>query len=293
MRNPARFAAGRLAKGLPGRCLNVPLTTLPDRWFELPPVQTMASWLWVVQDDDENARLSEAIALRFAGLCPYPVNVFVWARDSATLTPEEITENGEFTHKPLWRPSPSLSSAIDHIEASLRVACIPEPWSVADVGCGSGRDAAFLASRGCWRVTIVDQSPPLLAKASQLCAQYGGVEPSVIQCNLASLDALPEALVAGPGFHLVHVARFLHKPLLPLLSDWVAPGGWIVYMSFADGAQHVGKCTPKNPKHLVFPGELQEVFSEAAGFHAPFRDSIVPLEDLRPACDFVVQKRME
>ncbi len=96
------------------------------------------------------------------------------------------------------------------------------------------------------------------------------------------------------GFHLVHVARFLHKPLLAQLARWVAPGGWIVYMAFADGAQFVGKCTPKHPKHLVFPGELAAVFGAAAGFETPpARDGIMPIEDGRPACDFVARRCWE
>jgi SAM-dependent methyltransferase len=176
----------------------------------------------------------------------------------------------------------------------LYCVCV-QPWQALDVGCGSGRDAAFLASRGSWQVTLLDQSAPLLAKAAALCACYGPAHAaSVIQADVSSDAAVirvQRASEATGGFHLVHVARFLHKPLLPRLAHWVAPGGWVVYMAFADGAQHVGKCTPKNPKHLVYPGEMRAAFGPATGFIAPpFRDEIVPIEDGRPACDFVAQK---
>ena len=86
-------------------------------------------------------------------------------------------------------------------------------------------------------------------------------------------------------------ARFLLKPLLPRIARWVAPGGWVAYMTFADGAQRVGKCTPKNPKHLIFPGELAGVFNAAAGFQCPpAKDGIIVVEDGRPVCDFVARK---
>lgn len=298
VRDSHAFTAARHAAITPGHGLNVPLHTLGDRWFELPPVQSMGEWQWVVEDEAQQEALASAIRDRFGGPCPYPVHVIVWAKELAALTAAGAVVGGPFKAAPLWRPSPCLAGVIDAIEASLTELGVPQPWEAVDVGCGSGRDAAFLASRGCWRVTLVDQSPALLAKAVSLCEQYGCsseepvavFRPRVLQGDVTDARAC-EAMVAGAPFHLVHVARFLHKPLLPTLAGWVAPSGFVVYMSFADGAQTVGKCTPKNPKHLVFPGEMAAAFGPAAAFLSPpLRDTLIPIEDGRPVCNFVAQK---
>ena len=302
VRSPSEFGAQRHSSITPGSGLNVPLETLGERWFELPPPQTMGDWTWVVRDDAQKSDLLTAIRTRFEGPCPYPVNVMVWADELELLTKLGCVTSAEFVVAPLWRPSPSLAAAIDAIEASLTAQGIGTPWTAADIGCGSGRDAAFLVSRGCWRVVCVDQSPALLAKAVTLCTRYTpsasscadaaeASRVSTIQVDLANDADCSDALARLGQVHLLHVSRFLHKPLLPKLPVCVAPGGWVVYMSFADGAQFIGKCTPKHPKHLVFPGEMAAVFSDTAGFIAPpFRDAVIPIEDGRPACDFVAQK---
>jgi len=48
----------------------------------------------------------------------------------------------------------------------------PGPGRAPDVGCGSGRDAVFLAKRG-WRVTAVDLVEKALAAAERRAAEEG------------------------------------------------------------------------------------------------------------------------
>jgi 2-polyprenyl-3-methyl-5-hydroxy-6-metoxy-1,4-benzoquinol methylase len=48
----------------------------------------------------------------------------------------------------------------------------PAPGRALDVGCGSGRDAIYLAKRG-WRVTAVDFVDKALATAKQRVAEEG------------------------------------------------------------------------------------------------------------------------
>lgn len=316
VRSQGEFVASRLASITPGHGLCVPLETLHDRWFELPPAIEMGEWMWIVRDTSQREELLEAVALRWDHAPPpCPVNIMVWDEEKDKLALEGAVTSGPFPFVPLWHPSPALASSIDTVEASLASQGIPKPWIVVDLGCGSGRDAAFLASRGCWKVVLVDQSPSLLDKAADLCRRYGKLPPSivttdsvsssetelryepvVIQADLtkqSQIDSTWSTIGAG-AVHFLHVARFLHKPMLPYLPTLVAPGGWVVYMAFADGAQFVGKCTPKNPKHLVYPGELAAVFGESQGFVCPpHRDATIPIEDGWPACDFVVQKSVE
>ncbi len=77
VRLPEEFEAARLACAVPGLALNVPLVTLADRWFELPPPQTMSAWLWIVRDAKQRAELDTAVLVRFDGPPPVPINVLV------------------------------------------------------------------------------------------------------------------------------------------------------------------------------------------------------------------------
>lgn len=129
----------------------------------------------------------------------------------------------------------------------------PSPWvqrwaphwtpgsTVLDVACGSGRHASYLAARGL-RVTGADRD------AEALDALPPGVER--LQ---ADLESGPWPL-PGRQFDLVLVANYLWRPLFSTFLASVAPGGWYVHETFAEGQQHLGR--PRNPDFLLRPGEL-------------------------------------
>ncbi len=50
------------------------------------------------------------------------------------------------------------------------------------------------------------------------------------------------------------VTNYLHRPLLPHLARALAPGGVLIYETFAKGNERFGK--PSNPAFLLAPGEL-------------------------------------
>ena len=52
------------------------------------------------------------------------------------------------------------------------------------------------------------------------------------------------------------VTNYLHRPLFGHLVDAVAPGGVLLYETFAAGNERFGK--PSNPDFLLRPGELLE-----------------------------------
>jgi hypothetical protein len=54
----------------------------------------------------------------------------------------------------------------------------------------------------------------------------------------------------------VVVTNYLHRPLLPPIVAAVAPGGCLIYETFAVGNERLGK--PSNPDFLLRPGELLE-----------------------------------
>ncbi len=113
--------------------------------------------------------------------------------------------------------------------------------TVLDVACGSGRHVRWFAQRDA-RVTAVDRDAaalePLSALAEVICAD---------------IESGPWPL-AGRRFDAVIVTHYLWRPLLPTLVDSVDAGGVLVYETFAQGNQTVGK--PSNPDFLLRPGEL-------------------------------------
>jgi SAM-dependent methyltransferase len=135
--------------------------------------------------------------------------------------------------------------------------------SVLDVACGHGRHAFFFARRGCL-VTALDRD---LACGEALAA---GEQRAAIDFIVADLENAAWPL-PGRRFDLVLVTRYLHRPLWPVLRDAVADGGALIYETFADGQQHLGR--PRNPEFLLQPGEL---LAQCAGLHVlAYEDGLV------------------
>jgi hypothetical protein len=56
------------------------------------------------------------------------------------------------------------------------------------------------------------------------------------------------------------VTNYLWRPLLPLLLQSLAPGGCLLYETFAAGNETVGR--PARPDFLLQPGELLRVCAD-------------------------------
>ena len=113
--------------------------------------------------------------------------------------------------------------------------------SVLDVACGHGRHARFFAQRGC-KVTAVDRDAQALA-----------VLRGIADTLKADIENGPWPL-AGRTFDAVIVTNYLWRPLLPAIVASVAPGGALIYETFAAGNEQFGK--PSRPDFLLQPGEL-------------------------------------
>ncbi|MDR5854857.1 class I SAM-dependent methyltransferase [Caballeronia sp. LZ062] len=117
---------------------------------------------------------------------------------------------------------------------------------VLDVASGSGRHARWLAKRG-HAVLAVDRDAEALASLSA-CAG--------ITTLVADLEGAPWPLSGDRRFGAVVVTNYLHRPLFGHLIDSLAPGGVLIYETFAAGNERIGK--PSNPAFLLTPGELLE-----------------------------------
>jgi SAM-dependent methyltransferase len=117
---------------------------------------------------------------------------------------------------------------------------------VLDIACGNGRHARFFAARG-HAVEAVDRDPAWLARLSGL---------PEISAHCADLENAPWPY-AGQQFSGIVVTHYLHRPLFPHLLAALAPGGVLIYETFAAGNERYGR--PSNPAFLLKPGELLEV----------------------------------
>ena len=121
----------------------------------------------------------------------------------------------------------------------------PPGARVLDVACGDGRHMKWFAALG-FQVTGVDRSEEALA----LAGQYG----ITIQADMEQ-GAWPIHTPSGPvPFDVVVVTNYLWRPLFPTLLQSLAPGGLLLYETFACGNASVGK--PSRPDFLLQPGEL-------------------------------------
>jgi SAM-dependent methyltransferase len=118
---------------------------------------------------------------------------------------------------------------------------VPAGGAVLDVACGTGRHMRWFHARN-HAVTGVD----------------------IAQAAIDSVAPLGEAVLAdiehgpwpfpGRQFDAVVVTHYLWRPLLPTIVASVAPGGVLIYETFAAGNETVGK--PSRPDFLLRPGEL-------------------------------------
>lgn len=141
-------------------------------------------------------------------------------------------------------PHTPLSLSAPSAWVTRWVADLPAGASVLDVACGSGRHARWLAARGL-RVTGIDRD----------AAALGGLA-GIAETIVADIEGGPWPLPSGATFDAVVVTNYLHRPLWPHLLAAVAPGGRLIYETFAVGNETVGK--PSNPAFLLVPGELLE-----------------------------------
>jgi len=112
-----------------------------------------------------------------------------------------------------------------------------------DLACGSGRHVRMLSSAGA-QVTGVDRDAAALAGLRTL--------PGV-QLIEADIEAGPWPL-QDRRFDVVVVTNYLWRPLFDRIKAAVAPGGWLIYETFTDGQQTIGR--PARREFLLRPGEL-------------------------------------
>lgn len=123
---------------------------------------------------------------------------------------------------------------------------VPPRGTVLDVACGRGRHVRLFLHMG-RHVVAIDRD------VSGIADLVGNSQLEVLQVDLERDEHF---LFHGRRFEGVVVTNYLYRPLLPALGEAVAPGGVLIYETFARGNERFG--SPSNPAFLLEPGELLE-----------------------------------
>ena len=145
---------------------------------------------------------------------------------------------------------------------NVHAAAPPPPWvrrfvplirprgRVLDLAAGNGRHTSLLRDCG-FAVVAADRDAARLAAFAD--------DPLCTIRTLDLEDGVPWAL--GAEYDGIVVTNYLHRPLFPALIAALAPGGILIYETFAVGNERLGR--PSNPEFLLRPGELVAVFGSA------------------------------
>ncbi|MFD8734086.1 class I SAM-dependent methyltransferase [Streptomyces sp. NPDC059618] len=139
------------------------------------------------------------------------------------------------------RPVPFFVAKPDENLASCLDRGLIAPGRALDLGCGAGRNALFLASRG-FEVDAVDLSPVAVAWGEDRARELG-VDVRFLR---GDAFALPASELSGPYDLVVDSGCFHHLPphrrvsYLSLLDRVLAPGGHLALTSFAAGEGGMG-----------------------------------------------------
>ena len=135
---------------------------------------------------------------------------------------------------------------------------------VLDVACGHGRHTHYFYQSK-HHVTAVDKAREAIdsiAIPAQSCDKV-----------VADIENGPWPFGARQ-FDAVVVTNYLWRPLMATLLASLAPGGVLIYETFAQGNETVGK--PSRADFLLRPGELLDTCSglRVVAFEDGFRDSV-------------------
>ena len=149
----------------------------------------------------------------------------------------EIPREQAQAHHRMATPSPWIARFAEQL---------PKDGAVLDLACGGGRHGRLFLEQG-YRVAMLDRD---LSGVEDLADNEMA---ELIEADLEDGRAFP---LSGRHFAAVVVTNYLFRPLLPQLVAAVAPGGLLLYETFARGNERFGR--PRNPDFLLAPGELLE-----------------------------------
>lgn len=159
---------------------------------------------------------------------------------------------------PAFRPPEPDALLRDHL--FLFTDALKKP-PLLDLACGDGHNGLFLASRG-FSVILADRSEEALKQAGESAAALG-LTVTLRHIDLEKENSDP---FENDVFSAVLVFRYLHRPLISHIRKSIRKGGLLMYETFTTEQAKFGR--PKNPEHLLKPGELLSWFQDWEVVHS-------------------------
>jgi len=205
--------------------VNIPLPELRQRIHELPERSVR---IQVVGPEDLAMRT--ILTLRGMGRA---------AEHVSDASPCERLEVGR-----LWKPNDFLTSELPQEKVGRAL----------DFGCGTGRDAVFMAAHG-WTVDGIDRLPDAVERAGDLASRYlpTGRQPSFYVADLKKMPPL-EARV----YDLITCFFFFEKTIATRLTAWLKPGGMFLMEHFTPAHQSA-MCKPR--REVYGEEDLKEILN--------------------------------
>lgn len=125
---------------------------------------------------------------------------------------------------------------------------------VLDLACGSGRHTLAAAALALDVLAVDRNADALAALAERAQGLPGRVRVQTLDLETDEIPVLDRA-----PFAAILVFRYLHRPLAPVIADWLAPGGLLLYETFTTVQRSLG-WGPSRDAFLLAPGELPTLF---------------------------------
>ena len=147
-------------------------------------------------------------------------------------------------------PDPFLARAFGEYILPL----FPHRGSALDLAGGAGRHSIWLAQQG-WEVTLIDISETGVEQARQNAGPLASHLHFVVD-DLTHFKASQTEFETA--FEVVMAFFYLEREIFPEMVQAVRPGGLLVYKTYTL-AQAKLAGGPKNPAHLLAPGEVLQL----------------------------------
>jgi SAM-dependent methyltransferase len=281
---------------------SIPINTFEGRFSQLPPKASKETLLVVVEkgmlfNGQPVAELLQARGWCVSGVIELPVDniaagdFWQYAREKGVFGMDQ--EGREL----LFKPSPLLSTWIQHIEKEF-MSTGNMTSAVMDVGCGSGRDLGFLASREyMWHVTGLDNWRKALDRARVMvnsinANRLGALVYAKIEDDgrITSLsNELVDLSALSHKFSLFLIIRYFPRLFFQHIHRYFKPGGYLLFSHFTDPLPEMEDYDSPMHDRRVLPGEVETLLSKASTGWEILNATYSHSEDSRPMWNVVAR----
>ena len=238
---------------------HIPLAELERRTHELSPPERE---VWVVADSQEAYYALGWLHARGrrARLVPAPppdadptARYRLWEPNEwleTVLYAWETATQAEFRIAPLLQVPPAS-------RGEPRGGSLSQHLRALDLGCGSGREAVYLAAQG-WQVVAVDRLPEALQRGRDLQRRYA---PESLPIHWVCADLEKSDWQPDGKFDCVLLFYFYARGLITRACAWLKPGGALLVEAFTETHRaRFGK--PASDTRVALPDELPSLLPD-------------------------------